>query len=435
MRWGFCTVLAIEITSQGTLSELANINNLCARIPSIPGAGLWLTYRSGTRSNAYLLSRSRVRFEGNFPFAKLTFPDLPVDLTLYCWSPFVLHDLRHSAYAAAIFCPAQVNGKSSNGTAYRINLFAVPTDGFIPHDLGGTSGIADSYRVPATAVHPEPSRRTAEPKGGRSAYPGYWVNLPIKFCLEVARNYQWTGDKAFLQEMWPHVKRAITWINAQDEDSDGLPETSYGYDANQWNAMLLAVARLARDLDEPDYANELLSIQKRAFAQIEKLIWTGSYYRQSAKAGPGTRDCDWVSILQLAGTWYADILGFDDGIPNDHARTAMQTMDRVLGGLAAYGLADCPYWLLRDMRMGAAMVMSYAAAGLKLDIPALKAEISPADWVWKDAKFMLPILFPRWLGQVTYTRTAREEVYAVTNLAQPLAQLPQSRGQIGSIRA
>jgi uncharacterized protein (DUF608 family) len=375
-------------------------------------------------------------------------------------------------------------------------------DGFIPHDLGGTSGLADSYRVPATAVHPERSRRTVEPSKDRRAYDGYWVNLPIKFCLEVARNYQWTGDRAFLREMWPHVKRAITWVNAQDEDSDGLPETAYGYDgwkmrdkcgydANQWNAMLLAVARLARDLGEPDYADELLAIQRKALAQIEKLIWTGGYYRQSAKAGPDGKDCDWVSILQLAGTWYADILGFDDGVPGSNVVSSMKAMDKVLGGLAKYGLVDCanpdgsptgagiadveavgwqyfyashcmyrgldeialrvadevwrqytvekwripwcqeefignpkegdcPYWLLRDMRMGAAMVLSYAAAGLKLDIPASKAEISPAEWVWKDPHCVLPILLPKWLGQVKCRRSASEEVYEITNIAKPL---------------
>ncbi|MDO8587292.1 MAG: GH116 family glycosyl-hydrolase, partial [Armatimonadota bacterium] len=94
---------SIEISSQGTLMEFGNINNWAARVPSIPGSGLYLTHRTDGKTSVYPLSAGKVRFEGNFPFAKLTFPDLPVKLTLWCWSPFVLHDIRHSSYPVAIF--------------------------------------------------------------------------------------------------------------------------------------------------------------------------------------------------------------------------------------------------------------------------------------------------------------------------------------------
>lgn len=366
-------------------------------------------------------------------------------------------------------------------------------DGFIPHDLGGTTGLVDNYRFP------ENSPPTA-PKGGRTQYQGYWVNLPIKYCLEVARHYWWTGDKAFLKEAWPHVKRAITWVNAQDEDDDGLPETNYGYDgwrmidkcgydANQWAAMLVAVARLADDLGDPQYAAQLRATHAKAIAAIQKHIWTGKYFRQSG-AKDGT-PLEWVSLLELAGTWYADVLGFDDGIPNDQVVSAMKTMDAVLGNDAKYGLTDalkpdgsrvvswicdgqavgwqyfyashamyrglddialrvadeawrqftveyaripwcqeefigdppkgeCPYWLLRDMRMGSTMVMSYAAAGLRMDIPAASATISPANWVWEKGRFALPILMPRWLGQVKHDSGPGGEKYVLTNLDKPL---------------
>ena len=366
-------------------------------------------------------------------------------------------------------------------------------DGFIPHDLGGTTGLVDNYRFPE---NPTPTA----PESDRTKYDGYWVNLPIKYCLEVARNYWWTGDKAFLKEMWPHVKRAIIWVNAQDEDDDGLPETSYGYDgwrmigkcgydANQWASMLVAVARLADDLGEPRYAAEMRATHTKAVASIEKYIWTGKYFRQSGRTdGKGL---EWVSLLQLAGTWYADILGIDDGIPDEQVVSAMKTMDAVLGKDAKYGLTDalnpdgsrinwwicdgqavgwqyfyashamyrgldeialrvadetwrqftverarlpwcqeefiadppkgeCPYWLLRDMRMGSTMVMSYAAAGLKMDIPAATASISPADWIWEKGSFALPILMPRWLGQAKYESGPGGEAYLVTSLDKPL---------------
>ena len=383
-----------------------------------------------------------------------------------------------------------------DATVLRQFARAQKPDGFIPHDLGGSSGLSDSYNVPA-----EGPKTFIAPSKNRGDYEGYWTNLPIKFCLEVARHYQWTGDKDFLREMWPHVQAAITWVGAQDEDSDGLPETSYGYDgwqmigkcgydANQWLAMLVAVSRLAKDLGEPEYAASMLSTHEKALGQIERLLWTGTYYKQSATGDGG--GLDWVSILQMAGTWYADILGFDDGLPKDHVRTALKTMDNVLGNNARYGLTDalrpdgsrinwwicdgqavgwqyfyashcmyeglddialrvsdeawrqftvekarvpwcqeefipdppkgeCPYWLLRDMRMGSTMVMAHAAAGVQMDVPAGTAAIKPADWVWKDRKFILPILMPKWLGQVKYNRGPSEEIYEISNLLPAVA--------------
>lgn len=370
-------------------------------------------------------------------------------------------------------------------------------DGFVPHHLGGSSGLSDNYEAAAV-----PQTNFVVPSKNRKEYEGAWANLPIKFCLEVARHYQWTDDKTFLKNVWPNVKAAVAWIDAQDEDRDGLPETSYGYDgwrmidkcgydANQWLAMLVAVSRLAKDLGEPEYAASLMTTHKKALGQIEKLIWTGNYYKQSA-TGTGEGDLDWVSLLQLAGTWYANILGFDDGLPKRHIRTALQHMDDVLGNHAKYGLTDalradgssikwwicdasavgwqyfyashcmyrglddislrvcdevwrqftvensripwcqeeaildppsgtCPYWLLRDMRMGSTMVMAYAAAGVHMDLPAGSAGIRPAEWVWKDSKFILPITMPKWLGQVKYSRTPHEDKYGITNLLPAVA--------------
>ncbi|HET6455610.1 MAG TPA: GH116 family glycosyl hydrolase [Armatimonadota bacterium] len=366
-------------------------------------------------------------------------------------------------------------------------------DGFIPHDLGGTTGLVDNYRFPENAT-------PTAPKGGRTNYQGYWVNLPIKYCLEVARHYWWTGDKELLREAWPHVKRAITWVNAQDEDNDGLPETDYGYDgwkmidkcgydANQWAAMLVAVARLADDLGEPEYAAQLRATHAKAIGAIEKYIWTGKYFRQSG--AEGAPNLEWVSLLQLAGTWYSDILGIDDGLPNEQVLSAMKTMDAVLGNDAKYGLTDClnpdgsrihwwicdceavgwqyfyashamyrglddialrvadevwrgftvenaripwcqeeyigdppkgecTYWLLRDSRMGSTMVMSYAAAGLRMDIPAGSASISPANWIWEKGRFVLPALMPKWLGQIKFDSGPGGETYVLTNLDKPL---------------
>jgi hypothetical protein len=70
--------------------------------------------------------------------------------------------------------------------------------------------------------------------------------------------------------------------------------------------------------------------------------------------------------------------------------------------------------------MGSTMVMSYAALGLRMDIPAASASISPTSWVWEKGRFVLPVLMPRWLGQVKNESGSRGETYVLTNLDKPL---------------
>ncbi|MBQ3889012.1 MAG: hypothetical protein II738_04605, partial [Clostridia bacterium] len=62
------------------------------------------------------------------------------------------------------------------------------------------------------------------------------VDMNNQFVLMVLRDYLYTGDADYLQEMWPHVVRAMDSIGALDSDGDGLPDRDTKrntYDA--WN--------------------------------------------------------------------------------------------------------------------------------------------------------------------------------------------------------
>ena len=53
----------------------------------------------------------------------------------------------------------------------------------------------------------------------------YWVD-------HVWWLYQWTGDEKFLQDLWPHIQKAVAWENKNnDPDGDGLFRSHYEY----WN--------------------------------------------------------------------------------------------------------------------------------------------------------------------------------------------------------
>ncbi|NIN63391.1 MAG: hypothetical protein GTO63_01475 [Anaerolineae bacterium] len=89
----------------------------------------------------------------NFPSAKLKSPELPVDLTLWCWSPFILHDLRHSSYPVAMFEAESKNtGRESAelvrfyGTSYGKWLQKLTAGG----TEGLSVGITIASRLPLT---------------------------------------------------------------------------------------------------------------------------------------------------------------------------------------------------------------------------------------------------------------------------------------------
>ena len=60
--------------------------------------------------------------------------------------------------------------------------------------------------------------------------------------------------------------------------------------------------------------------------------------------------------------------------------------------------------------------MTYAAAGVRMDVPSKTAMIKPTEWVWQDDTFTLPIILPKWLGQVKYQRQRGKEIYQISNL-------------------
>ena len=112
------------------------------------------------------------------------------------------------------------------------------------------------------------------------------------FVLEALQIYAWTGDKHYLDSIWPNVKKAADW-QIQRSASHGLPkllESTYdwwdfpqkelvSYNAFLHLAAMLAAERLASIQGEV----ELARTYRRAFeigqqALYEKL-WTGRYFR------------------------------------------------------------------------------------------------------------------------------------------------------------
>ncbi|NQU44762.1 hypothetical protein HQ520_15845 [bacterium] len=130
-------------------------------------------------------------------------------------------------------------------------------------------------------------------------------------CLiKLYRDWQLSGDDAFLREVWPKARKAIEfcWIpGGWDADRDGVMEGCqhntmdveyYGPNGQMaiwYLGALRAAEEMARYLGEADFADTCRDLFKRGSAWIDENLFNGEYYEQEIrpllpdKIAPGLR--------------------------------------------------------------------------------------------------------------------------------------------------
>jgi len=113
-----------------------------------------------------------------------------------------------------------------------------------------------------------------------------------QFILTVGKLFDWTGDLAFAREMYPTMKLGLNWLlNDMDQNKDLFPEgygimEVYGLNAELIDVAvytqqaLVATARIARVLQEPDTAARYEELAAQLKARINERFWVeeeGSY--------------------------------------------------------------------------------------------------------------------------------------------------------------
>ncbi len=169
-----------------------------------------------------------------------------------------------------------------------------------------------------------------------------------QFVLLVCRDYMWTGDEKYLQQVWPHVIKAMDNTALLDCNGDGLPDKDtkrntydcwdfYGtpaYISSLWLAALLAAIRLAEAIGDKERASQWSEIHEKAVVNFEKILWNGEYY--SLWVDGDTRD-ECCMTDQIDGEWFTSLIGLGCSLPNDRIHQAMGAVMRynyhVDGGL------------------------------------------------------------------------------------------------------
>ena len=163
------------------------------------------------------------------------------------------------------------------------------------------------------------------------------VDMNNQFVLMTLRDYLYTGDEAYLKDMWPHVIRAVDSIGELDADGDGLPDrdtTRNTYDAWNlsgtpvyiavlWLAALKAAARIADETGGADRAQSWRTLLEKGLASLETRLWNGEYYDLWRC---GDEKDETLMTDQMDGEWFLRVSGVGGILREDRIRDVLRVI-------------------------------------------------------------------------------------------------------------
>jgi non-lysosomal glucosylceramidase len=156
--------------------------------------------------------------------------------------------------------------------------------------------------------------------------------------LRAYREWLLSGDREWLQAVWPGIKRAIAfaathWDTDRDNVLDGRQHNTYDiefYGPNPlctiyYLAALRAVEELAHVMGEPDLVGRARVAFEAGSRRADELLWNGEYFIQRLEDVNAYKYQHGEGCLsdQLLGQLYARILGLGDLLPQEHVRSAI----------------------------------------------------------------------------------------------------------------
>ena len=202
--------------------------------------------------------------------------------------------------------------------------------------------------------------------GGKGWLSAHWPDLTLVFALQCCGHATWTGDRAFLDAIYPRVRAALRFNRRLDQDGDGIAELwgpgcctfdseafhyfgASAYIATLTLAAARAGARMARWQGDEAFAAEMDAWFARVRPVVERTLfcpelgWFRSWVdeRHALSAGgerPHARESRNSMVAQLAGVWFAQLLDLGEILDPAQVRSALAALVAKNLGLPAY----CP---------------------------------------------------------------------------------------------
>jgi uncharacterized protein (DUF608 family) len=189
------------------------------------------------------------------------------------------------------------------------------------------------------------------------------VDLVPNYIQMVLRDYFWTGDREYLLEMWPSIKKGIHYIlDERDNDGDRMPDMEgimssydnfpmYGlasYIQSQWLAAMASSGKIAGILGDTETQALAEKILREGTRLMETQLWNGKYFVLSNDyLGEKGLD-DGILTDQLVGQWMAHQSGLGYLFGEDKIRSSLQAIMHHCY-LEDFGLRNCSWPAYPDL--------------------------------------------------------------------------------------
>ncbi|MCX6560757.1 MAG: GH116 family glycosyl-hydrolase, partial [Candidatus Aminicenantes bacterium] len=156
--------------------------------------------------------------------------------------------------------------------------------------------------------------------------------------INLYRDWQISGDTAFLKKLWPKVLKVLdyTWAH-WDTDKDGLIEgeqhNTYDIEFYGPNSMmgtfylgaLQAASRMAEAVGDPATAKACAALLDKGRKAFDATLWNGEYYIQKYDKVMEKKYQYGDGCLsdQLLGQWLAMVAGLGRFLPEDRLKTTL----------------------------------------------------------------------------------------------------------------
>ncbi len=171
---------------------------------------------------------------------------------------------------------------------------------------------------------------------------GHRLDMPGQYVFMALRAALWSGDRAYLEKIWPAVKRALAYVlRERDANGDRLPDMEgimcsydnfpmYGvapYVVSQWLAAVSLALVAARRLGDESWSNEYLPHLEQGRATLERTTWNGRYF-QLCSEPRATDPAGHLGCLadQIIGDGLGRQLGLPPVVDPSKAETALRTV-------------------------------------------------------------------------------------------------------------
>ncbi len=169
------------------------------------------------------------------------------------------------------------------------------------------------------------------------------VDGQLGTVVRLYREWRFSGDDAFLAELWPAAKRAVDfafdhWDTNGDLVLDGRQHNTYDIEFYGENSLagsffcaaLRAAAEMAEHQHDTVSAQRYSEAAATGAARMDRLLFNGEYYQQRLVDVDAYRYQYGVGCLsdQLLGQTAAHLVGLGHLFPADHVRSAVAAVHR-----------------------------------------------------------------------------------------------------------